>query len=73
VSSESLPQALITKAVDSGLRNHHQAIILTKLLAAEVAKNGLKTRINSIAPGGFPGDMRTGGSGSDQVADNGCM
>jgi len=42
------------------------AIHLTKLLASEVASNGLKVRINSIAPGVFPSEMTTGESGEDQ-------
>jgi len=42
------------------------AIHLTKLLAAEVANNGIKVRINSIAPGVYPSEMTAGESGEDQ-------
>ena len=42
------------------------AIHLTRFLASEVANNGLKVRINSIAPRVFPSEMTAGGSGEDQ-------
>jgi len=42
------------------------AIHVTKLLAAEVAQNGVKVRINSIAPGVFPSEMTAGESDEAQ-------
>jgi NAD(P)-dependent dehydrogenase (short-subunit alcohol dehydrogenase family) len=42
------------------------AIHVTKMLAAEVANNGLKIRVNGVAPRVFPSEMAAGESGRDQ-------
>jgi len=42
------------------------AIHLTKMLASEVYNNGLKIRINSIAPGVYPSEMTAGESDDKQ-------
>ncbi|KAL0067814.1 hypothetical protein AAF712_004982 [Marasmius tenuissimus] len=42
------------------------ALHLTRMLASEVAQNGLKVRINSIAPGVFPSEMTAGESAENQ-------
>jgi len=41
------------------------AIHLNKMLATEIAKNGIKVRVNSIAPGVFPSEMTTSESRDD--------
>ena len=42
------------------------AIHLSKLLASEIASNGLKIRVNNIAPGVFPSEMTANESGENQ-------
>lgn len=39
---------------------------LTKMIANEIQENGLKIRVNSIAPGVFPSEMASDGSDEKQ-------
>jgi len=42
------------------------AIHLSRMLANEIADNGIKVRVNSLAPGVFPSEMTTDGSDEQQ-------
>ncbi|KAI8631693.1 hypothetical protein F5Y19DRAFT_424580 [Xylariaceae sp. FL1651] len=39
---------------------------VTRMLASEIAGNGLKVRVNAVAPGVFPSEMTANESGEDQ-------
>jgi NAD(P)-dependent dehydrogenase (short-subunit alcohol dehydrogenase family) len=41
-------------------------IHLSRMLASEIADNGLKIRVNAISPGVFPTELTTGGSDENQ-------
>lgn len=45
------------------------AIHLTKMLASEISNQGIKVRINSIAPGVFPSEMTAGASKDNQKSE----
>ncbi|KAI5264004.1 NAD(P)-binding protein, partial [Aureobasidium subglaciale] len=45
------------------------AIHVTKMLAFEIGNNGIKVRVNAIAPGVFPSEMTAGESGDNQKSE----
>lgn len=59
---------LIKESLDHFASNAAKAatIHLTKMLANETAKLGLRIRVNSIAPGVFPSEITAGGSNDSQ-------
>jgi NAD(P)-dependent dehydrogenase (short-subunit alcohol dehydrogenase family) len=44
-------------------------IHLTRMLASEIASNGLKIRVNSVAPGVFPSEITADESGENQKSE----
>ncbi|KXJ89513.1 hypothetical protein Micbo1qcDRAFT_212996 [Microdochium bolleyi] len=67
INISSISGLVMTAQHHFGYNSSKAATIhLNRMLAAEIASNNLKIRVNSIAPGVFPSEMAADGSNEDQ-------